>query len=865
MRVALAQHDVLLTEIVGSHGGIIFKHTGDGLAAAFTSAPAGMMAAIAGQEALQRAEWPADDRLLVRMGLHAGEAEPTGADYVGPTVNHAARIMDIANGDQIAASPTVVALAAKWSYISQGEHQLRGIGSEEVSLVAHEGLIADKRPLRARVPMRGEQVPIAMTDLVGRASDLQVLTDLVDKHRLVTVIGPGGVGKTTLAAEVARTLAPKFSQPPAYCELATVSEAGALPELIAQSLGARLQPGMDLTESIVNYVDGRDVMLVLDNCEHLLGPVGEIVSRMLRVEGPRVLATSRQPIAGPHVEQLMPLDPLDASTATELFVTRALERDPRFAMTSANRSDILRICERLDGIPGAIELAAARVRVLAPAQLLDRLDDRFRVLSGSGPTDATSTLYDTVRWSYDQLDDAEAHLFEHLSVFAGGFDLEAVETIYQGPGDSPADNSIVIDLLMALVDKSMVAADRGFGRVRFQMLETMRAFGAERLVERGDFELLRRRHAEYFTALAKHEAALLLSSKEVEAWTHLGQDWGNIRVAFESAVDFDDFDEAAELAVSMSWFAAFSMRFEALNWARLLLDHPAAIGHSLRPALLGASALSAYFVADPNAAEFATQALELDHEDPSGLARGALAAIYLNNLHTLDDSGAITEDWMVTLSADADPANRLWAMGMRSFHLALNSHPEASSMASQTLAFASETGSSSALALGRWADGLALAGEGKLAEAESAWTDGLDIARSLSEGHLLVHLLNGLLAHFKAPADELSPTIQFTRAALAQTMDQHYLVGASHLFGVAAILLSRCNDAETGAALLGAMTSNGHVPRYPAIPMVRAALGERFESASSAGTGWSVSDAFEVAVTALDRALSQQPQPVEAR
>lgn len=869
MRDAIAQHDEILRQVVDAHHGVIFKHTGDGIAAVFQSAPSGLSAALGAQKALQAADWPADDRLMVRMGLHAGEAEPTGVDYFGATVNRAARIMDIANGDQIAASTTVVALAPKWEFVSQGAHQLRGIGSEEIALVRHQDLPVDERPMRTRVPIPGQQVPLSLTGLIGRESDQLVLQDLLRQHRQVTVTGPGGVGKTSLAIEAARAMANEFSQPPAYCELGTVNDGTAVPELIAEALGARQQPDMDLTSSIVNYLDGRNVLLVLDNCEHLLDAVSEIVARILQVQGPRVLATSRQSIARSHVEQLMPLDPLDASTAaTELFVTRALERDPKFVVSDASRADISAICQRLDGIPGAIELAAARVRVLAPAQLLDRLDDRFGVLRGSGRNDATSTLYDTVRWSYDQLDAAEAHLFEHLSVFAGGFDLEAVESIYQGPETNPSSGDPrsargpeVIELLLSLVDKSMVAADRGYGRVRFQMLETMRAFGADRLVERGDHEVLRRRHSEYYAALAAHEADLLLTSKEVEVWTHLGQDWGNIRVAFESAVELDNFDLAAELVVSLSWFATFSMRFEALTWAGALIERPEAVGHERRGALSGAAALAAYFVADPTAGEKGEIALAEDPAEQSGLARGALAAVYLNNLHALDGSETITEQWLSTLTPDSLSANRLWAMGLRTFHLALNGHSEASNMARQTLAFAVETGSASALALGRWAEGLALVTEGRLGEAEAAWAEGLDSARSLSSQHLFVHLLHGLAAHFKAPEGDLASAITFTRSALQQTMDQHYLVGASHLFGVTAILLSRAGDAATGAALLGSMQSHGHVPRYPAIPMVRSALGDAYEAAAAVGTNWSVKQAFEVAVDALDSAALDHPNP----
>lgn len=858
MREALALHDDLLAEHISAAGGQIFKHTGDGVGAVFTSASAAVRGAIAAQKALQRADWPENDRLKVRMGIHAGDGSPAGGDYVGATVNRAARLGDVANGDQIAVSPPIAALVSDVELIPQGEHQLRGIGSDEVWLVHADDLVEDLRPLRSRVLRKGHAPPAQPGETIGREREIQEISALLRDQRLVTITGPGGVGKTRLAADVARVVSERFDHVPAYCELAQVTDADAVVEVIAEAIGARRQPGMDMAESIVNFLGGRSVLLVLDNCEHLVPSVRAIMAEVLSVPGPAILATSRSPVGGAQTEQIFPLEPLDAAThGLELFVMRARERDPHFEVSDKNRHDLQQICQRLDGIPAAIELAAARVRVLSPAQLLTRLDDRFRVLRSRDRGDSERTLLDTVIWSYDQLEPSEAALFEQLSVFSGSFSLDAAEVV---AGD--ASGAEVIDLLMGLVDKSMLASERGVGQVRFQLLETMRAFGAQRLTERGLADTIRGRHADYFAEFAANQADQLMTADEADVWRELGQDWPNLRSAFDSLRADQQDDQAVELVLGLAWFATFSMRFEALAWARSLADEPRIQAHQRYPALLGACALAAYFVTDPEAAALARSALDVDVREPFGLARGALGAIYLNNLHSLADSDRTTSEWLDSLDdPESTTENELWALAMRTFHLALNNEPDVAQVADRVLHLGDRLGSASAIGMGRWAQGLALASQLKLDEASRAWEQGLDAVQSLSSQHLVAHMLNGLLAHFKSQFDDLPTVLPFCRDLLRQAIEQHYLAGASHLFGVTAIVLTRAGDAQTGAALLGAMQANGHVPRPPALSTVRSELGNGFDKAAAIGEHWLVKQAGVVALDALEAAITAHPDP----
>jgi predicted ATPase/class 3 adenylate cyclase len=853
MRAAMQLHDSLLYRCVEERGGSVFKGTGDGIGAVFVSPQRAADAAVAIQRGLQECDWGDSEPLRVRIGLNIGEAEPHRDDYFGPPVNRAARVMDVANGGQIAMARNVVDFVSGYEIEAVGAHQLRGIGTEHLSLLRSTDIDDDDRPLRSRVGVARAVLPTPAQRIIGRDDDLHAITALLRDHRAVTLVGPGGIGKTRLAIEAGLQLGDEFSEGIVMCDLAQVDDDEAVADAIAEAVGARLQPGLDLEESIVQFLEHRSLLLFVDGCEHVLSTARRIVQSALAVDGPAVLSTSRERLAvdGEYVFDVAPLSP--DSSAAELFMERAAARDARFAIGPGDKALIEEICGKVDGLPLGIELAAAWVRVLSLEQLNEQLEDRFRLLTGTQWGGRQETLRDTIRWSYEQLDDDQAALFLRLSVFAGGFSLEAVEAVC---GDELVSRLDLLDLIMALVDKSMVVTQRGAGHIRFRMLSSLRQFGQEQLGGGEGDASLRARHCDYFTQLAITQAEMLLTDKEPEVWDLLGQDWANIRGALDHLVDTGDIDGAVDVALAVAWFSAFAMRFEGYAWAEELWpkiseDHPRA------GSLLGMRAMGAYLTANPASMSLATQGLQLDPKDPTGLCRASMAAHYLNNVHSAEDSGALTEEWLTTLDG-GDDANRLWAEGFRVFHLATHDpRPEALERATALFDRACVTGSATTMAIARWAQGLGTAVTDR-DRAMALWDDGVDVARSLNSRHLAVHLLTGLQIHFSAGRDDLPVALERCRSTLETSIDHHYMAGTSHLFGVTAIVLARADRADVGAQLLGAMRANGHIPRGNAMKALSQAVDGDLDDALAAGAGLSINAAATIAVASLTEAIDAQ-------
>jgi len=853
MRSAMRIHDSLLDQCVEDGGGVVFKGTGDGIGAVFVSPQGAADTAVAIQRGLQESDWGGSEPLRVRIGLNIGEAEPHRQDYFGPPVNRAARVMDVANGGQIALANNVIDFVSGYDIVTAGAHQLRGIGTERLFTLRFDGAEEDIRPLRSRVSAARAVLPTPTQELIGRDEDLKTITKLVDEHRAVTLVGPGGIGKTRLSVAVAWELEDNYDDGVVMCDLAQVDDDDAVVDAIAEALGARLQPGLDLAESLVQFLEHRDVLLLIDGCEHVHATVRGLVTNILAIDGPTVLATSRERFAIDG-EYVFDLDPLQAETSgAELFKQRALARDARFRVRSGDESLIAEICAKVDGLPLGIELAAAWVRVLSLDQLSEQLEDRLRLLSGAQWSGRHETLRDTIRWSYEQLDDDQAALFVQLSVFSGGFSLEAAEAVCGADGASRLD---LLDLIMALVDKSMVVTQRGAGHIRFRMLSTLRQFGEEQLRVDGGDTALRDRHCEYFSGLAIAQSSMMLTDKEPEVWDTLGQDWANIRGALDHQVATGDIDAAVDLSLAVAWFSAFAMRFEGFAWAEELWpqiseDHPRA------GSLLGMRAMGAYLTANPVSMSLAAKGLELDSADPTGLCRASMAAHYLNNVHSAEDSGTLTETWLTTLDG-GDDVNRLWAEGFRVFHLATHDpQPEVTERAGALFDRACVSGSATEMAIARWAQGLATAVTDR-SRAMHMWDEGVDAARSLNSRHLAVHLLTGLQIHFSAARDELAVALERCRSTLQTSIDQHYMAGTSHLFGVTAIVLARAGREAVGAQLLGAMQANGHVPRPNAMNAISGAIPDGLDEALSTGAGLSINAAAAIAIETLNDAIKEQ-------
>jgi predicted ATPase/class 3 adenylate cyclase len=572
MRASLAVHDEVLRSAIEAHGGFLFKHTGDGVCAAFASPRSAVDAAVAAQRALE---------LPVRMGLATGEAQLREADYFGAVLNRAARVMAAGHGGQILLAESTAVLLSGVDLIDLGPRRLRDLPTPVGVFQARSaGLRADFPPLRALDASPGNLRP-AVTSLIGRESEVAELQAAVKAHRMVTLTGVGGVGKTRLAVEVGSRLADEFPDGVWLFELAAVTDPASVPDAVAAVLGIAQQPGMSVSDSVAAALEGRVRLLVFDNCEHVRDAAADLIEAILAQSATvTILATSREGL-GVADEQLWVVPSLGLgagidSAAVDLFVERARSVASGFLMATTGEAEaVIEICRRLDGIPLAIELAASRLLSMTVAELRDRLDDRFRLLVGSRRgLERHQTLRHAVAWSYDHLDDAEKLLLARCSVFAGGFDLSAACAVADC-----GDELATLDLLDALVRKSLVVADRTSERTRFSMLETIRQFAEEQLVASGAAPEVRTAHARYFAGRETDIMALWDSPRQGEAYTWFITELANLRTAFRWAADHADLDTATPIAIYATFFGIGVEQYEPVAWAEELIEPAREIDH----------------------------------------------------------------------------------------------------------------------------------------------------------------------------------------------------------------------------------------------------------------------------------------------
>jgi predicted ATPase len=572
MRAALAAHDDVLRQVIEAQGGWLFKHTGDGVCAAFASPTGAVDAAVAAQRALG---------LPVRMGIATGEAELREGDYFGAVLNRAARLMAAGHGGQILLAESTASLLSGVDLLDLGPRRLRDLPTPVgVFQVQVSGLRTDFPPLRA-VDVTPGNLRSALTSFIGRESEVEEVKGAVHEHRLVTLTGVGGVGKTRLASEVAAHLVDDFPDGVWFFELAAVADPAAVPDAVAAVLGITQQPGKSVSESVAAALEGRVRLLVFDNCEHVRDAAADLIEAILAASATvRILATSREGL-GVADEQLWLVPSLDVgagidSAAVELFVERARSVASRFALSNADDgAAVVEICRRLDGIPLAIELAASRMASMTASEVRDRLDHRFRLLVGSRRgLERHQTLRHAVAWSYDHLDDAEKPLLERCSVFAGGFDLQSACAVMGSD-----DDFATLDLLDALVRKSLLVADRSAGRTRFAMLETIRQFAEEQLVARGEASEIRAAHSRYFAGREADIMALWDSPRQREAYDWFTIELANLRTAFRWAADQGDLDTAAIIATYAAFLGVLVHNYEPIAWAEELIQPACAVDH----------------------------------------------------------------------------------------------------------------------------------------------------------------------------------------------------------------------------------------------------------------------------------------------
>ena len=560
MQLALAEHDRILREAVADHGGVMVKTTGDGIHAAFGSPRAALEAAIAAQRALQDEGWPtiSPDAICVRMGLHTGDSQLREGDYYGTAVNRAARVMSIAHGGQMLASGTTAALLRanlpnNVTLLDLGEHTLKGLSrTAHIHQVQVHGLPHEFPPLRTGGHLVGN-LPEPLTSFVGREKELVEVKALLSEARLLTLTGPGGTGKTRLSLEAGRALQDTFEHGVWLTELAPLSEGELIPATVAALFGLIEQPGRPALDTLIDYLRGKRLLLILDNCEHLVVDCAELAAALLPVApGVTILASSREGLGTPgettfHIpamgvpdRDVVDRDSLAQYEAVQLFVARAQAVQSSFALTKVNAAAVGQIVRRLDGIPLAIELAAARVRLLSPQKIADRLDDRFRLLTGGSRTalPRQQTLRALIDWSYDLLSEDERWFMRQMSVFAGGWTLEAAEFVVARSIDLTGSENLsgldALDLLANLVNKSLVQVDDSGDEIRYGYLETIRQYAREKLVESGEGPEARARQFAFVMQVADEDdedGSLVLA--DLDYLGRIAAELDNLRAALE--------------------------------------------------------------------------------------------------------------------------------------------------------------------------------------------------------------------------------------------------------------------------------------------------------------------------------------------
>jgi predicted ATPase/class 3 adenylate cyclase len=585
-RDVLERHNSLIRDAVAAHAGVDAGTAGDSFLIVFRNATSAAAAAIEAQRALAAATWPAGAEVRVRMGLHTGQGIAGGDGYVGLDIHRAARIAAAAHGGQVLMSEASRAATARdlppgVGVRNLGQHDLRGLAEpERIYQLVVDGLASDFPPLRSNLTPR-TTLPVQLTSFVGRERELAEVTAMIQADRLVTLVGVGGIGKTRLTIQAALPLADLHRHGAYLVELAPISDPGLVAPEVARALGVQEQPGRAITDTVIDFLRAKDLLLLLDNCEHVIDAASELARRLLAsCPTLQILASSREPLGvGGEATFTVPslglpdaIDPRRAVDepglvqigeveAVRLFVDRARAVLPTFRLDAANVVAVVEVCRRLDGIPLALELAAARVTVLSVQEIADRLGDRFRLLTGGGraAVPRQQTLQAAIDWSWDLLEGADRALLRRLSVFAGGWTLEAAAVV-----TGAADPIETLDGLGRLVARSLVVVDPA-GHTRYRMLETIRLYAGSKLVASGEAEALRGCHLAYFRALASQAESALQGPDMVSWLQRLDPDAENLRSALEWAFRADA-EAAIEMSVSMrSYWRLRSVGSEGLE------------------------------------------------------------------------------------------------------------------------------------------------------------------------------------------------------------------------------------------------------------------------------------------------------------
>jgi predicted ATPase/class 3 adenylate cyclase len=587
MRLALERHDELLRVACTTFGGSVFKTVGDSFYVAFDRAPDAVAAAVQSQRMLLDEQWPAPIAIAVRMALHTGVAATRDGDYFGQPLNRVARLLSTGHGGQILLSEATrdavgEELPAGADLQDRGVHRLRDLHEPlGVFQVLHEALPSEFPPLRS-LSTHPNNLPQQVTTFIGRDREMETIHGMIERSRLVTLTGSGGCGKSRMALQIAADALERFPDGVWLIELAALSDPHLVVHAAASALGVVDDPGKPILTSLADFLQEREILIVLDNCEHLLDACAQMTHVVLR-SAPKVrfLASSREPLAiegeaSFRVPSLSSPDPRRDLTperlypyeSVRLFLDRAVLQRSDFTLQKENAAAVAAVCHRLDGIPLALELAAARVRSMPVEQIEQRLDQRFRLLTGGSRTalPRQQTLRALIDWSYDLLDGPEQALLSRLSVFAGGWTVEAAEQVCAG---GAVEEWETLDLLTSLVDKSLVTFQEHLGAARYRLLETVRQYARDRLEESGHRPEWRDRHLDHLLRIAESAEPHLRGADQMEWLEHLECEHDNLRAAIEWAHEKRDEESDLRLGAAL-W--GFWLRRGHLSEGRERLD-----------------------------------------------------------------------------------------------------------------------------------------------------------------------------------------------------------------------------------------------------------------------------------------------------
>jgi predicted ATPase/class 3 adenylate cyclase len=896
-RGVLEAHQALLRDAF--RPGVEVSTEGDSFFVVFADAAAAVAAAVAGQRALVAHPWPDGRAVRVRMGLHTGQGTLGGDSYVGFDVHRASRIASAAHGGQVLLSETTRTLVlrdlpAGVGLRDLGQHRLKDLGDAErlYQLVIPD--LPQEFPPLASLDGQRTNVRLPLTSFIGRERELAELEALTRTHRLVSVIGTGGTGKTRLLLEAGSRLAPASPDGAWLVELAPVADPELIALAVARAVGAREEPGRPLIDTLTDFLRPKRMLILLDNCEHLVARAAELAERLLAAcPDLSIVASSREAlgVAGESVFQVPSLGlpsprPIDEphegedgaewaaavadSEAVRLFIDRATAVVPNFVLDRADLVAVVEICRRLDGIPLAIELAAARVPILSVQDIAGRLGDRFRLLTGGSRTAVPrqQTLEAAVDWSWDLLTDEERQLLRRLSVFAGGCTVEAAAAVAMDGTDGGDTTFEALELLARLVAKSLVEVDRGTV-TRYRLLETIRQYARERLVASGESVDLRQRHLAYFVQFAEDAEPRLVGPDMAATLSRLDPELDNLRAAIEWGFE-SDHASAFRICVALVVYGrarSHNQGFDLLARAAGLVDRmPDAGGSVLAARVLAAGANSAWMVGQAALGlGWAQRALAIADATGDRRARGeALTAMAMTSLFVGRSDGVdgwVDEALRLAEELGAWAAIGFTQAGMSQWAAERGDLKDASARLAAASEAAARSGSPEAIAFAAYSRGRLAGFSGDLDAAREAFATAIAAYAEINDEGLTL-VVRSDLAHalrHNGATDEAAATYRQTIHEWLHTGNRGAI--ANQLESVA--LLSLSGDAPTATRLLAAATAIREAANAPmlsfeqieydaAVSRLRGTLsGAEFAAAWDAGQRLSIEDAAALALSAL--------------